>query len=134
MSHYPPLTATPTPPLAAFLPSHSRSSSTQSVGGLEAESRSSSRGSLEELSQSRHRETSSAPSCGSTGGMKQKMLLDYNVYMAKFVNPQPPQRSPTATDSPGHSPESSPKTTKKVGNRGTKEVDSQSGKVWVFGE
>ncbi|XP_071329848.1 testis-expressed protein 2 isoform X2 [Trachinotus anak] len=99
---------------SAFLPSHSRSSSTQSGGGLEADSRSSSRGSLEELSQTRHRETSSSVSCGSTAGMKQKMLLDYNVYMAKYVNPQVPPRSPTATDSPGNSPESSPKTTKKL--------------------
>lgn len=49
------------------------------------------------------------------------MLLDYNVYMAKYVNPQAPQRSPTATDSPGQSPEGSPKTTKKVGKRGMQE-------------
>lgn len=108
-------------PLLAFLPSHSRSSSTQSGGGPEADSRSSSRGSLEELSQSRHRESSSAPSCGSMGGVKQKMLLDYHIYMAKYVNPQAPSRSPTATDSPGHSPESSPKTAKKVRNRGVQE-------------
>nr|XP_029133627.1 testis-expressed protein 2-like isoform X1 [Labrus bergylta]XP_029133628.1 testis-expressed protein 2-like isoform X1 [Labrus bergylta]XP_029133629.1 testis-expressed protein 2-like isoform X1 [Labrus bergylta] len=93
---------------SAFLPSHSRSSSTQSAGGgLEADSRSSSRGSLEELPQPRL-------SCSSAGGMRQKMLLDYNVYMAKYVNPQAPQRSPTAPDSPGNSPESSPKTTKKL--------------------
>lgn len=104
----------PHPALLAFLPSHSRSSSTQSGGGLEADSRSSSRGSLEELSQYRHREAPSAPSCGSMGGMKQKMLLDYNVYMAKYVIPQASSKSPTATDSPGHSPESSPKTVKKV--------------------
>lgn len=101
---------------SAFLPSHSRSSSIQSGGGLEADSRGSSRGSQEELSQPqpRHRETSAALPCGSTGGLKQKMLLDYNVYMAKYVNPQAPPRSPTATESPGHSPESSPKTTKKL--------------------
>ncbi|KAM9843387.1 testis-expressed protein 2 [Aulostomus maculatus] len=101
---------------SAFQPSHSRSSSNQSGGALEADSRSSSRGSLEELChpQSRHRETSSALSSGSSGGVKQKMLLDYHVYMAKYVNPQPPPRSPTATDSPGHSPESSPKTNKKI--------------------
>ncbi|XP_042078144.1 LOW QUALITY PROTEIN: testis-expressed protein 2-like [Haplochromis burtoni] len=100
----------------AFLPSHSRSSSFQSVGGLEADSRSSSRGSLEELSQSqsRHRETTAALSCGSTAGLKQKMLLDYNVYMAKYVSPQVPPRSPTATDSAGNSPDSSPQTTKKL--------------------
>lgn len=111
----------PPPPLSAFLPSHSRSSSTQSGGGLEADSRNSSRGSLEELSQSRHREASSALSFGSTWGAKQRMLLDYNVYMAKYINPQGPSRSPGATDSLGHSPESSPKTSKKVIKRGTHE-------------
>uniref|UniRef100_A0A3Q4M5C0 Testis expressed 2 n=1 Tax=Neolamprologus brichardi TaxID=32507 RepID=A0A3Q4M5C0_NEOBR len=93
--------------LPTFLPSHSRSSSIQSVGGLEADSRSSSRGSLEELSQSqsRHKETTAALSCGSTAGLKQKMLLDYNVYMAKYVSPQVPPRSPTATDSETAEPE-----------------------------
>ncbi|KAK5885038.1 hypothetical protein CesoFtcFv8_018792 [Champsocephalus esox] len=99
---------------SAFLSPHSRSSSPQLGGGLEADSRSSSRGSLEELSQLRHRDPSSALTCGSTAGMKQKMLLDYNVFMAKYVNPQAPQTSPTATESPGPSPESSPKTTKKA--------------------
>ncbi|XP_059203098.1 testis-expressed protein 2 [Centropristis striata] len=113
---------------SAFLPSHSRSSSTQSGGGLEADSRSSSRGSLEELSLSRHRDPSSALSSGSTGGMKQKMLLDYNVYMAKYVNPQAPQRSPTATDSPGPSPESSPKTTKKIRRSSEEAVEPEA---WV---
>uniref|UniRef100_UPI0037E76DBE testis-expressed protein 2 isoform X2 n=1 Tax=Semicossyphus pulcher TaxID=241346 RepID=UPI0037E76DBE len=106
---------------SAFLPSHSRSSSTQSGGGPEADSRSSSRGSLEELSQSRL-------FCGSTGGMKQKMLLDYNVYMAKYVNPQAPPRSPTATDSPGNSPESSPKTTKKIRRSSEETVEPEA---WV---
>lgn len=57
------------------------------------------------------------------------MLLDYNVYMAKYVNPQAPQRSPTATDSPGQSPEGSPKTTKKVGKRGTQERQTREGVV-----
>ncbi|XP_029294117.1 testis-expressed protein 2 [Cottoperca gobio] len=113
---------------SAFLPSHSRSSSTQSCGGLEADSRSSSRGSLDELSQSRHREASSALNCGSTGGMKQKMLLDYNVFMAKYVNPQAPQRSPTATDSPGPSPESSPKTAKKRRRSSEETVEPEA---WV---
>ncbi|KAM7386834.1 hypothetical protein PAMA_009456 [Pampus argenteus] len=115
---------------SAFLPSHSRSSSTQSGGCLEADSRSSSRGSLDELSQpqSRHRETSSALSCGSTGGTKQKMLLDYNIYMAKYVNSQAPQRSPTATDSPGHSPESSPKATKKIRRNSEETVEPEA---WV---
>lgn len=100
----------------AFQPSHSRSNSNQSGGGLEADSRSSSRGSLDELChpQSRHKEGSSTLCSGSTTGMRQKMLLDYNVYMAKYVNPQPPPGSPTAPDSPEHSPESSPKATKKI--------------------
>ncbi|XP_023122920.2 testis-expressed protein 2 [Amphiprion ocellaris] len=115
---------------SAFLPSHSRSSSLQSGGGLEADSRSSSRGSLEELplSQPRPRDASAAPSCGATAGMKQKILLDYNIYMAKYVNPQAPPRSPTATDSPGHSPDSSPKTTKKL-RRSSEE--SAEPEAWV---
>ncbi|KAF7221001.1 testis-expressed protein 2 isoform X1 [Nothobranchius furzeri] len=96
----------------AFLPSHSRSGSAASASVLEADSRSSSRGSQEELSQPRRRETSAPLS--HAGGAKQKMLLDYNVYMAKYVNPQTPPRSPSATDSPGHSPEGSPKATKKL--------------------
>lgn len=87
-------------PLVAFLPAHSCSGSFQAGGGLEAD-----RGSHEELS--------SLP-CGPAGGSKQKMQLDYNVYMAKYVNPQAPPRSPFADDSPGQSPESSPQTTKKV--------------------
>nr|XP_020475498.1 testis-expressed protein 2-like isoform X2 [Monopterus albus] len=113
---------------SAFLPTHTRSGSTQSSGGLEADSRSSSRGSLEELPQSRHRETPSAFSFGSTGGMKQKMLLDYSVYMAKYVNPQAPLRSPAATDSPGNSPESSPKTTKKLHRSSEETVEPEA---WV---
>lgn len=87
----------------AFLPSHTRTGSAHSCGGLEADSRSSSRGSLEELSQAR-----------STGAARQKMLLDYSVYMAKYVQHQAPIRSPTASESPGQSPDGSPKATKKV--------------------
>lgn len=87
----------------AFLPSLTRAGSTHSCGGLEADSRSSSRGSLEELSQAR-----------SAGAAKQKMLLDYSVYMAKYVQHQAPIRSPTASESPGQSPDSSPKAPKKV--------------------
>uniref|UniRef100_A0A3Q2QD18 Testis expressed 2 n=1 Tax=Fundulus heteroclitus TaxID=8078 RepID=A0A3Q2QD18_FUNHE len=98
----------------SLLPAHSRSGSIQSGGGPEADSRGSSRGSQEELSLPRHRETPASLCSGSAGGMKQKMLLDYNVYMAKYVNPQAPPGSPAAADSPGHSPESSPKTTKKL--------------------
>ncbi|XP_032443406.1 testis-expressed protein 2 isoform X1 [Xiphophorus hellerii] len=99
---------------SAFLSAHSRSGSIQSAGGPEADSRGSSRGSQEELSQPRHRETPASLSSGSAGGMKQKMLLDYSIYMAKYVNPQAPPGSPPAVDSPGHTPESSPKATKKL--------------------
>ncbi|XP_029914127.1 testis-expressed protein 2 isoform X2 [Myripristis murdjan] len=108
---------------SAFLPSHSRSGSTQSGGGLEADSRSSSRGSLEEVPQSqpRHRDTSSIP-------QRQKMLLDYNVYMAKYVNPQPPLGSPTATGSPSHSPESSPRAAKKILRGSAENVEPEA---WV---
>ncbi|XP_077939963.1 testis-expressed protein 2 isoform X2 [Gasterosteus aculeatus] len=117
---------------SALLPSNSRSSSIQSGGGLEAESRSSSRGSLEELSQFRHREASSAPPCGSAGGTRQKMLLDYNVYMAKYINLQETQRTPTATDSPGPaSPESSPKTAKKVQRTPEEPVEPVEPEAWV---
>ncbi|KAM9745504.1 testis-expressed protein 2 isoform 1-T2 [Menidia menidia] len=111
---------------SAFLPSHSRSGSVQSGGGLEADSRSNSRGSQEELSQPRPRETPSSLSCGSTGGMKQKMLLDYNVYMAKYVSPKEPPKSPAT--SPGHSPEGSPKTTKKLHRYPEETAESEA---WV---
>lgn len=123
ISYLPPLATSfhplPSPsflPISAFLSSHSRSSSVQSgAGGLEADSRSSSRGSLEELPQPRHRDAPSALSAG----MRQKMLLDYSVYMAKYINSQVASSSPTAAvaataESPGHSPASSPRTAKKV--------------------
>uniref|UniRef100_A0A3B5LNH7 Testis expressed 2 n=1 Tax=Xiphophorus couchianus TaxID=32473 RepID=A0A3B5LNH7_9TELE len=83
-------------------------------GEMTSRSQGSSRGSQEELSQPRYRETPASLSSGSAGGMKQKMLLDYSIYMAKYVNPQAPPGSPPAVDSPGHTPESSPKATKKL--------------------
>ncbi|XP_054615772.1 testis-expressed protein 2 isoform X1 [Dunckerocampus dactyliophorus] len=97
-------------PKSAFQPSQSHSN--QSVAGQEADSGSSGRGSSDELChpQPRHRESSSASSCGA----RQKMLLDYNLYMAKYVNPQPAPRSPTTAGSPEQSPERSPQTTKKM--------------------
>ncbi|XP_045066985.1 testis-expressed protein 2-like isoform X2 [Coregonus clupeaformis] len=69
---------------------------------LEAESRSSSL--MDEPSQK-------DPSL--VGGVRQKMLLDYNVYMAKYVTPLPPLDSPPAS-SPAHSTEGSPGATKKL--------------------
>ncbi|XP_035261767.1 testis-expressed protein 2-like isoform X2 [Anguilla anguilla] len=76
--------------MSAVLPTHSRSSS---------------RGSLDEalpMTQPRQKELA--------GGVKQKMLLDYSVYMAKYVPPAP--RSPAA--SPAHSAASSPGAGKKL--------------------
>ncbi|XP_036393170.1 testis-expressed protein 2-like isoform X2 [Megalops cyprinoides] len=74
---------------SAVLPSHSRSSS---------------RGSLDEvlMPQPRQKELSSS--------VKQKMLLDYSVYMAKYVPPEPG----TPAASPVHSAESSPGAGKKL--------------------
>lgn len=91
-----PLTFRPLRVPSAFWPSHS-------CGGPEADSRSSSRGSLEELPQAR-----------SAGAAKQKAMLDYAVYMAKCVQRQAPPRSPAAGESPGQSPESSLQSTQKV--------------------
>ncbi|KAG9343862.1 hypothetical protein JZ751_013246 [Albula glossodonta] len=89
---------------SAFIPSHSRSNSqsgtglshsrgnSQSGGGLGlSQSRSSSRSSLDELlltSQPCPRELSS--------GVRQKMLLDYSVYMAQYVPPQPGSPLPSS--------------------------------------
>uniref|UniRef100_A0AAZ3RTV2 Testis expressed 2 n=1 Tax=Oncorhynchus tshawytscha TaxID=74940 RepID=A0AAZ3RTV2_ONCTS len=53
---------------------------------LEAESRSSSRGSL--MDEPSQKDPSLA------GGVRQKMLLDYNVYMAKYVTPGPRWTAP----------------------------------------
>ncbi|MBN3314193.1 TEX2 protein, partial [Atractosteus spatula] len=86
----------------AFLPSHSRSSSKGSVD--------------EVLPQPRPKELSA--------GVRQKMLLDYTVYMAKYVPPQP--GSPTA--SPLHSADSSPSTSKKLpGGQG----EAEEPEAWV---
>ena len=94
-------------PPPAFVPSHSRGNSQS--GGL-SHSRSSSRSSLDELltSQPRPRELNS--------GVKQKMLLDYSVYMAQYVPPEPatPTAPATPANSPVHSAESSPGASKKV--------------------
>uniref|UniRef100_A0A3Q2Y7F6 Testis expressed 2 n=1 Tax=Hippocampus comes TaxID=109280 RepID=A0A3Q2Y7F6_HIPCM len=63
-----------------------------------------------------HTHSSSASSCGPATGVRQKMLLDYNLYMAKYVHPQPAPTSPAAAQSPGHSPDRSPQTNQKVRN------------------
>uniref|UniRef100_W5N8C5 Testis expressed 2 n=1 Tax=Lepisosteus oculatus TaxID=7918 RepID=W5N8C5_LEPOC len=87
---------------SAFLPSHSRSSSKGSVD--------------EALPQPRPKEPSAS--------VRQKMLLDYTVYMAKYVPPQP--GSPAA--SPLHSADSSPSTSKKLpGGQG----EAEEPEAWV---
>ena len=78
-------------------------------GPGEADSRSSSaRSSMDEVPQAlpHNRE----PSWGS-GVARPRSLLDYNVYMAKYIHPQGKTENSAAT---GHSPESSPLTTKRV--------------------
>ncbi|KAJ6656468.1 hypothetical protein lerEdw1_003756 [Lerista edwardsae] len=83
-----------------FLPGHSRSNS---LSGVLTHSRSSSKGSIEEvLAQPKQKELSAT--------MRQKMLLDYSVYMAKCI-PQEP-KSPIV--SPVHSADSSPTAVKKL--------------------
>ncbi|XP_030646333.1 testis-expressed protein 2 [Chanos chanos] len=98
---------------SSFLPSHSRSNS---QSGL-SQSQSSSRGSLDEALQSQPRQKEL------TTGIKQK-VLDYNVYMAKYVNQSP--------DSPAtnlaNSAESSPGTVKKFPASIDEESESEA---WV---
>ncbi|XP_023675605.2 testis-expressed protein 2 isoform X2 [Paramormyrops kingsleyae] len=74
---------------------------------LTTHSRSSSRGSLDELLAGQPRQKDLA------GGGRQKMLLDYEVFMAKYMPPQP--GSPAG--SPIHSAESSPGAGKKLPSR-----------------
>ncbi|XP_066497723.1 testis-expressed protein 2 isoform X2 [Hoplias malabaricus] len=84
---------------ASFLPSHGRSSS---QSGALSHSRSSSRGSLEDLLQCQTRQKDAG------GGVKQK-VLDYNVYMAKYIS----HSSGSPTSSRVHSTDSSPRSVKK---------------------
>ncbi|KAL0993144.1 hypothetical protein UPYG_G00103780 [Umbra pygmaea] len=72
---------------------------------LETDSRSSSRSSL--------MDESSQKDPSQVGGVRQKMLLDYNVYMAKYVNPPALPDIPPGS-SPSHSPEGSPGAAKKL--------------------
>ncbi|XP_030064278.1 testis-expressed protein 2 [Microcaecilia unicolor] len=98
-----------------FLSTHSRQNS---QSGIFTHSRSSSKGSIEEiLPQSKQKDL--------TGSIRQKMLLDYSVYMAKFVRLE--ERSPTV--SPVHSTDSSPTATKKLPSNGTSEEEEQE--AWV---
>ncbi|XP_068269422.1 testis-expressed protein 2 isoform X3 [Nyctibius grandis] len=83
-----------------ILPTHSR---TDSQSGVLTHSRSSSKGSAEEIaSQPKHKDLA--------GNMRQKMLLDYSVYMAKCV----PHEKKSPSGSPVLSADSSPTAVKKL--------------------
>ncbi|XP_020760722.2 testis-expressed protein 2 isoform X1 [Odocoileus virginianus] len=98
-----------------ILPSHSRHSS---PSGHLTHSRSSSKGSADELvAQPKQKEL--------VGGVRQKMLLDYSVYMARCV----PQENRSPQRSPVLSAESSPTTGKKLPEAPPSEEEEQE--AWV---
>ncbi|XP_077636424.1 testis-expressed protein 2 isoform X2 [Crocuta crocuta] len=97
------------------LPSYSRHSS---PSGHLSHSRSSSKGSAEELiSQPKQKEL--------VGSVRQKMLLDYSVYMARCV----PQENRSPQRSPVQSAESSPTAGKKLPEAAPSEEEEQE--AWV---
>ncbi|XP_053149639.1 testis-expressed protein 2 isoform X3 [Hemicordylus capensis] len=97
-----------------FLPAHSRSNS---QSGVLTHSRSSSKGSTEEIfSQPKQKELAAS--------VRQKMLLDYSVYMAKCIPEE--HKSPIA--SPVHSADSSPTTVKKLPDAHCEEEEQEA---WV---
>nr|XP_060619094.1 testis-expressed protein 2 isoform X2 [Anolis sagrei ordinatus] len=97
-----------------FLPTHSRSNS---QSGVLTHSRSSSKGSVEEiLSQPKQKELAASA--------RQKMLLDYNVYMAKCI----PQEHTSPVASPVQSAESSPSIVKKLPDTC---CDEEEQEAWV---
>lgn len=97
------------------LPSHSRHSS---PSGHRTHSRSGSKGSVEEvMSQPKQKELA--------GGVRQKMLLDYSVYMARCV----PQENRSPQRSPVQSAESSPTAGKKLPEAPPSEEEEQE--AWV---
>ncbi|XP_048654118.1 testis-expressed protein 2 isoform X4 [Marmota marmota marmota] len=98
-----------------LLPSHSRHSS---PSGHLTHSRSSSKGSVEEImSQPKQKEL--------VGSVRQKMLLDYSVYMGRCV----PQESRSPHRSPVQSAESSPTAGKKLPEAPPSEEEEQE--AWV---
>uniref|UniRef100_A0A8I3PGE9 Testis expressed 2 n=2 Tax=Canis lupus familiaris TaxID=9615 RepID=A0A8I3PGE9_CANLF len=97
------------------LPSHSRHNS---PSGHLTHSRSSSKGSVEEImSQPKQKEL--------VGSVRQKMLLDYSVYMARCV----PQENRSPQRSPVQSAESSPTAGKKLPEAPPSEEEEQE--AWV---
>ncbi|XP_066472902.1 testis-expressed protein 2 isoform X2 [Tiliqua scincoides] len=97
-----------------FLPAHSRSNS---QSGALTHSRSSSKGSVEEvLSQPKPKELAAS--------MRQKMFLDYSVYMAKCI----PQEHKSPIVSPVHSADSSPTALKKLPDAHSEDEEQEA---WV---
>lgn len=100
---------------SGLLPAHSRHSS---PSGHLSHSRSSSKGSMEEMMpQPKQKEL--------LGGVRQKMLLDYSVYMGRCV----PQDSQSPHRSPVQSAESSPTAGKKLPEAPPSEEEEQE--AWV---
>ncbi|KAM6473462.1 testis-expressed protein 2 isoform 1-T4 [Liasis olivaceus] len=100
---------------SGVLPAHNRSNS---QSGILTHSRSSSKGSVEEiLAQPKQKELGSI--------VRQKILLDYNVYMARCIPPEHP--SPVV--SPIHSADSSPTAVKKL--LATSHSDDEEQEAWV---
>ncbi|XP_067164581.1 testis-expressed protein 2 isoform X2 [Apteryx mantelli] len=99
------------------LPTHSR---TDSQSGALTHSRSSSKGSAEEIaSQPKHKDLA--------GNVRQKMLLDYNVYMAKCI----PQEKKSPSSSPVLSAESSPTAVKKLPDAHVAAEEEEEQEAWV---
>ncbi|KAM9639732.1 testis-expressed protein 2 isoform 2-T2 [Morphnus guianensis] len=99
-----------------ILPTHSR---TDSQSGVLTHSRSSSKGSAEEIaSQPKHKDLA--------GNVRQKMLLDYNIYMAKCV----PHEKKSPSGSPVLSADSSPTAVKKLPDAHV-EAEEEEQEAWV---
>ncbi|XP_067859981.1 testis-expressed protein 2 isoform X2 [Heptranchias perlo] len=101
--------------IPGFVPSHSRNNSQP---GMLTHSRNSSKGSVEEImSQSKQKDLIS--------GVRQKMLLDYIVYMAKYI----PEEISSPNLSPVHSAESSPTANNKLPSSQIEETEQRV--AWV---
>ncbi|NXU83599.1 TEX2 protein, partial [Xiphorhynchus elegans] len=88
--------------------------------GALTHSRSSSKGSAEEItSQPKHRDL--------PGNLRQKMLLDYNIYMAKCV----PQEKKSPSSSPVLSADSSPTAVKKLPDAQVEAEEEEEQEAWV---
>ncbi|XP_017667426.1 PREDICTED: testis-expressed sequence 2 protein [Lepidothrix coronata] len=101
---------------SGILAAHSRA---DSQPGALTHSRSSSKGNAEEITaQPKHKDL--------TGNVRQKMLLDYNIYMAKCV----PQEKKSPSGSPVLSADSSPTAVKKLPDA-HEEAEEEEQEAWV---